>query len=74
MQHPPATVPAIISIKLELWNIGDLEGKVRDVDAHEPPPLLACFRDALMPVSFGPSADPKFPPGAIFLNVEVLAP
>ena len=74
LQHPPATVPATIGIKLELWNIGDLEGKVRSVDAREPPALEACFRDALMPVSFGPGADPKLPPGAIFLTVEVRQP
>jgi len=73
-QHRPATLPATMAIKLELWNIGDLEGKVRSVEAREPPVLEACFREALEPVSFGPTADPKIPPGAIFLTVEVTTP
>ncbi|HEY1955283.1 MAG TPA: serine/threonine-protein kinase [Polyangiaceae bacterium] len=69
--HPPHTLPATMVITLELWTLGDEIGKVREVRMGEPPPLVACVRDALLPVEFGPGKNPQMPPGGIFVTVAV---
>ncbi len=71
-QHPPNTIPARMAVMLELWNVGDEIGKVRDVRTHEPPALRKCLYDVFEPVSFGPQKQSNLPPGAVsvFINVE----
>jgi serine/threonine protein kinase len=68
-QHTPRTLPAAMSVDLELWSIGDNAGQVRDVRAHESPALVRCFRDVFMPLSFGPGRSPNVPPGAVGIRV-----
>jgi serine/threonine-protein kinase len=71
VDHPPRTFPAVISVKLELWTFADDVGKVRAVDVREPEPLVTCLRDVYMPLAFGPGQHAEFPPGAVFLALEV---
>ena len=70
-QHPPAKLPAALAIDLELWNLGDAMGKVRDARVNETPALAGCLRDAFMPLSFGPPKSAAMPPGAVFVRVQV---
>ncbi len=69
--HPPRSFPALMGVKLELWTVGDEIGKVRDVSAHEPDALVACFREAYMPLQFGAPQHAEYPPGAVFVSLEV---
>ncbi len=70
-QHPPNTLPATVGVSMELWNIGDEIGKVRDARIHEPPALTSCMYDLFMSLTFGPQKDSRLPPGAVFVNVTV---
>lgn len=74
-KHPLAgKLPTVVGVGLELWNVGNDMGKVRDVRVHEAPALAQCIHDVFITLSFGPPKDPKMPPGAVFVSVEVSAP
>ena len=70
-QHRPAKLPVVLAIDLELWNIGDAMGKVRDARVNDAPALASCLRDTFMPLSFGPPKSAAMPPGAVFVRVQV---
>jgi hypothetical protein len=70
-QHPPHTIPAALGVDLELWSLGDQVGKVRDVRVQEPPALSKCLYDVFISVSMGPPKDPRMPPAAVFVSIDV---
>ncbi|HEX4513248.1 MAG TPA: serine/threonine-protein kinase [Polyangiaceae bacterium] len=69
-QNPPQTLPDTFTITLELWDIADEHGKVRDVRSREPAALSKCLHEALEGLEFGPSK-PGFAPGTVFISVNV---
>ena len=69
--HPPRTLPAKIGVDLELWSLGNDQGKVRDARSHEPPDLAKCLFDAYEPLAFGPGKNPNLPPGAVYVVISV---